>query len=201
METSKIELTGFAGQFKRLKEMNKNAIIFLYMGHFYNLLGIDALIGHELLGLRVGVRSIGDGRNVPNVGMPITTGLNYARQFCDLGFRVVIVDQVPGIEEDGLVKRVVTDVLEPAINVIDIRTEYGGKYRRYMDGEFKRLVEIKQTRSKQRQIEAKAFKIASAKQGFDFEAALLALNLEELTPLEAHKQLVEWKMKVLRPGK
>lgn len=196
MDTTTQTGSGFAAQFKQLKAMNPNAVIFLYVGTFYNLLGIDALVGHDLLGLKVGVRAIGDGKNVPKVGVPIIAGLDYARKLADLGFRVAIVDQVPGTE-NGLIKRVVTDVLEPAVDVIDISTEYGGKYRRYMDGEFKHLVEAKATRAKQRQIEAKAFKIANAKQGFDFEAALLALDLENLTPLEAHRKLVDWKLKIL----
>lgn len=188
--------SGFTVQFKQLREMNPNTIIFLYLGTFYNLLGIDAMIGHEVLGLKLGVRAIGNGKSVPKAGVPITAGLTYGRKLRDLGFQVAIVDQVAGTEH-GVMKRVVTEIFEPASEVIDINAEYSGKYRKYMDGEFKQVIERQKQRHAERQAEVKAFKVINQKQGFDFEAALLGLDLEELTPLEAHKKLVDWKLKLL----
>lgn len=189
----------FIEVFKQLKLSLPNTVIFLQMGDYYELVGRDAMIGRMVLSGNIRLRNVGDGYMLPVVRISLVDALAQARILVELGFLVAFVDQVKSKKYDGILEYVVSEKLTPTAGVINLETRFNGLYRSFMkSGEYRHLKNQHEHQRVKKQIENRAFKVANAKNGFDYEKALLALDLDKLTPKDAHRLLVDWKVQVLK---
>ena len=163
-------------QYEEFKAAYPNAIIFLYVGSFYEVLAIDAFIVHQLLGFKIGNRGVGNHQYVPMCGIPIKYATEHAKKLNEKGFRVAFTRQEVDFERSGLKKRVVSEVLEAVKDAKELDT-FKESYDAFMADGFK-VNDQKKVKSKQ---------------ALEIENELLNLKVENLTPLAAFNLICEWK--------
>ncbi|MBM3329346.1 MAG: DNA mismatch repair protein MutS [Calditrichaeota bacterium] len=118
MTTSRdVSRTPLLEQFSAIKKKFPDSILFYRMGDFYEMFYDDAVIGSEILGIRLTSRAHGKGVNVPLAGFPYHQLDTYLTRMVDAGRRVVIVEQVEDPKKaKGLVKRDVVRVVTAGTN-------------------------------------------------------------------------------------
>jgi len=166
-------------QYEEFKAAYPNAIIFLYVGSFYEVLAIDAFIVHQLLGFKIGNRGIGNHQYVPMCGIPIKYATDHAKKLTEQGFRVVFTRQEVDFENSGLKKRVVSEVLEAVKDTKEPDT-FKEAYEAFMADGFKV--------NDQKKVKTRQASTAST-----IEQELLRLKVENLTPMMAFNLICEWK--------
>ena len=76
-------------QHQTIKTEHPNALIFLYVGSFYEVLAIDAFIINQLLNFKISSRGIGNKKSVPMCGIPLDHAKSHARNLNKMGYKVV----------------------------------------------------------------------------------------------------------------
>ncbi len=117
---STIKTTPMVEQYLRIKEENKDALLFFRMGDFYELFFEDAETAARELQITLTSRNPNADLKMPMCGVPHHAVEEYLRQLIDKGYKVAICDQVEDPRTaKGLVKRAVTRVLTPGTVVED----------------------------------------------------------------------------------
>lgn len=117
------EKNSLAVQYYQVKEKHMEAIVFFQVGGFYQTYHNDALILNRELGMRIILRSIGEGRKNLVCGMPVASGIRCANELVKEGYKVLICNQVK--DESGVVmKREVVQVFKPRLVTIDVSSDW-----------------------------------------------------------------------------
>ena len=160
-------------QYESIKADHPNALIFLHVGSFYEVLAIDAFIINKLLGFKIGSRGIGNKKYVPMCGIPIKHAKIHTEKLNNLGYTVVFTTQETNEEHPKLKNRVASDHFKPTgkPKKLDDHLE---DYQQFMDHDFVVKSQKKTT-------------------GFDVEKALIEVDIKNLTPLDAFGLIHKWR--------
>jgi DNA mismatch repair protein MutS len=104
-------------QYLEFKTRYPDSIIFFQMGDFYEMFFDDAVEASKRLALTLTSRSRIEDRDVPLCGVPLHSGLAYARKLTDEGLKVAIVRQVgsEAAKGRGLAERYLWQVGTPGL--------------------------------------------------------------------------------------
>ena len=107
-------------QYLALKKTYPDAFLFYRVGDFFELFFDDAKKVAQLLELTLTSRNKNDRESAPMCGVPYRAVEGYIDQLVDMGYKVVICDQVedPRLAK-GMVKREVTRVVTPGTKLTD----------------------------------------------------------------------------------
>jgi DNA mismatch repair protein MutS len=107
-------------QFLDVAEAYPDAIVFFRCGDFYEMFFESAVIAARVLDLTLTSRDKGKEDAVPMAGVPHHAARGYVAKLCELGYKVVICEQVedPKLAK-GLVKREVVRVVTPGVVLDD----------------------------------------------------------------------------------
>lgn len=101
-------------QWKNIKKSYLEEIIFYRLGDFYELFYDDAIRSSRLLNIQLTKRK-NKSENIPMAGVPFHSANTYISKLLNLGYSVVICEQVgDSSESKGLMERRVERVLTPA---------------------------------------------------------------------------------------
>ncbi|RPJ43952.1 MAG: DNA mismatch repair protein MutS, partial [Candidatus Latescibacterota bacterium] len=101
-------------QYRSMKELHPDAILFFRMGDFYEMFHEDAELASRLLGLTLTSRSKGEEKPIPLAGIPWHKSEPYIERLIRLGYKVAVCDQTEDPKHaKGLVRREVTEVITP----------------------------------------------------------------------------------------
>lgn len=101
-------------QYMKIKNENKDAILFYRLGDFYEMFFDDAITASKELEIALTARDCGGGQKAPMCGIPHHVAETHINKLVDMGHKIVIVDQVedPKLAK-GIVKRAVTRIVTP----------------------------------------------------------------------------------------
>jgi DNA mismatch repair protein MutS len=106
-------------QWQSAREKHPDAVVFIRVGDFYELMGPDAELGVRELGLTLTGKSNGAGQ-LPMAGVPAKSRDEYAERLVRAGYRVALCEQVEDPREaQGTVRREVVEVLTPGALLSD----------------------------------------------------------------------------------
>mgnify|MGYP001943380302 CR=1 FL=1 len=110
-------------QYMRIKEENKDAILFFRLGDFYEMFFDDALTASRELEIALTRRECGLEDKAPMCGIPHHVSEPYINKLVSKGYKVAVVDQIedPKLAK-GLVKRSITRLVTPG-TLIDLDME------------------------------------------------------------------------------
>lgn len=114
-------LTPAMQQYKSIKDLYPNHLVFYRMGDFYELFYNDAEIASQILNITLTKRS--PKSNIYMAGIPYHAANNYLSKLLDNGYSVVIVEQTSPANSKGIVERAVSRILTPGTVVEDIFLE------------------------------------------------------------------------------
>jgi DNA mismatch repair protein MutS len=105
-------------QWKEARAQHPDAVVFIRVGDFYELLGPDAEVGVQVLGLTP--TSKGGPGAIPMAGVPAKSRDEYVERLVAAGHRVAICEQVEDpAEAKGVVRREVVEVVTPGVVFAD----------------------------------------------------------------------------------
>ncbi len=112
------KVTPMMRQFNEIKQKHPDALLLFRVGDFYETFGEDAQKAAEALDIILTKRSNGSASETLLAGFPYHALNTYLPKLVKAGFRVAIVEQLedPKLVK-GLVKRGVTDMITPGINL------------------------------------------------------------------------------------
>ncbi len=117
------KLTPMMQQYMRIKEENKDAILFFRLGDFYEMFFDDALTASKELEIALTRRECGLEEKAPMCGIPHHVSEPYINKLVGKGYKVAVVDQVEDPKmAKGLVKRSITRLVTPG-TLIDLDME------------------------------------------------------------------------------
>lgn len=101
-------------QYMKIKNENKDAILFYRLGDFYEMFFEDATTAARELEIALTARDCGGGQKAPMCGIPHHVAETYLNKLVDMGHKVAVVDQVedPKLAK-GIVKRSITRIVTP----------------------------------------------------------------------------------------
>lgn len=101
-------------QYLKIKEQNKDALLFFRLGDFYEMFFEDALTASKELELTLTGRDCGMDERAPMCGVPYHAVESYIAKLIEKGFKVAICEQMtlPG-ETKGIVERDIVRVVTP----------------------------------------------------------------------------------------
>lgn len=100
-------------QYLKIKEENKDSIVFFRLGDFYEMFFDDAIIASRELEIALTERASGD-EKIPMCGVPYHVKDIYIGKLVEKGYKIAIVEQLEDPEEaKGLVERGVIEVITP----------------------------------------------------------------------------------------
>lgn len=101
-------------QYKEIKDLHKDCILFFRMGDFYEMFGDDAVIASKELEIVLTARDAGAGNKIPMCGVPYHSAENYISALIQKGYKVAICEQTedPALAK-GIVKREVVRIITP----------------------------------------------------------------------------------------
>lgn len=101
-------------QYKEIKDLHKDCILFFRMGDFYEMFGDDAVIASKELEIVLTARDAGAGNKIPMCGVPYHSAENYISALIQKGYKVAICEQTedPALAK-GVVKREVVRIITP----------------------------------------------------------------------------------------
>ncbi len=101
-------------QYLRIKQKNKDKIIFFRLGDFYEMFFDDAKKASKILDIVLTSRNAGDGNKVPMCGIPYHSADSYIHKLVEHGEKVAICEQIEDAKHaKGLVKRAVVSTITP----------------------------------------------------------------------------------------
>ena len=104
-------------QYIKIKEEYQDAIVLFRLGDFYEMFFDDAINVSKLLNLALTGKSAGVKERVPMCGMPYHSVEGYIQKLIDLGYKVVIVEQLSDPKKKGIVERGVVQIITPGTMV------------------------------------------------------------------------------------
>ena len=108
------ELSPMMQQYFRIKEENKDSILFFRLGDFYEMFYDDALLASKELELTLTGRDCGQEERAPMCGVPFHSAENYIAKLVGKGYKVAICEQTEDPKAaKGLVKRDIIRVITP----------------------------------------------------------------------------------------
>ncbi len=169
-------------QYFSIKEHYKDGVLLFQVGGFYQCYYHDAVLVSEKLGTKLISRPIGGGKRAPMCGLPVDRGPARAEQLAQLGCRVALCRQGEEKDKSGMARREVFQVVGPSEGVerIDLTQEWED-YLANNTFEDQRAPGYRRGR-----------KTPSQGQD-DLLSQLRAVNIEDMTPMEAMTLLYEWK--------
>ena len=101
-------------QYLRIKEQNKDKILFFRLGDFYEMFFEDAILASKELELTLTGRDCGQEERAPMCGVPYHSAEGYIGRLIEKGYKVAICEQTqdPALAK-GLVERDVVRVVTP----------------------------------------------------------------------------------------
>lgn len=108
------ELSPMMKQYLRIKEENKDSILFFRLGDFYEMFFDDAKLASKELELTLTGRDCGQEERAPMCGVPFHSAENYIARLVEKGYKVAICEQTEDPKAaKGLVKRDIIRVITP----------------------------------------------------------------------------------------
>jgi DNA mismatch repair protein MutS len=104
--------TAIIQQWKEIKDKNSEGFLFYRVGDFYELFYEDAINASKYLGITL-TKKINKNENVPMAGVPFHSSEPYINKLLQLGFDVVVCEQVGQILKNQPMKREVKSILTP----------------------------------------------------------------------------------------
>ena len=99
MSNEYANLTPAMAQYMKIKEANKDYLVFYRMGDFYELFFDDALVASKALDIALTKRGKVEGQNIPMCGVPFHAYENYMARLIHQGYKVAICEQMESPEE------------------------------------------------------------------------------------------------------
>ena len=114
------ELSPMMRQYFRIKENNKDAILFFRVGDFYEMFYDDAKTASEELDLALTGKDCGTNERAPMCGVPYHSCEAYIGRLIEKGYKVAICEQTEDpAEAKGLVRRDVIRIITPGTVIED----------------------------------------------------------------------------------
>lgn len=108
------ELSPMMKQYFKIKEQNKDSILFFRLGDFYEMFFEDAKIASKELELTLTGRDCGQEERAPMCGVPFHSCESYIARLVAKGYKVAICEQMEDpATTKGLVKREIIRVITP----------------------------------------------------------------------------------------
>lgn len=108
------ELSPMMKQYFKIKEENKDSILFFRLGDFYEMFYDDAKLASKELELTLTGRDCGQEERAPMCGVPFHSSEAYIARLVAKGYKVAICEQVEDpASAKGLVKRDIIRVITP----------------------------------------------------------------------------------------
>ena len=108
------ELSPMMQQYFRIKEQNKDSILFFRLGDFYEMFFDDALLASKELELTLTGRDCGQEERAPMCGVPFHSAESYIARLVAKGYKVAICEQTEDpAKAKGLVSRDIIRVITP----------------------------------------------------------------------------------------
>ena len=108
------ELSPMMQQYFRIKEQNKDSILFFRLGDFYEMFYDDARLASKELELTLTGRDCGQEERAPMCGVPFHSAEAYIARLVSKGYKVAICEQTEDpAKAKGLVRRDIIRVITP----------------------------------------------------------------------------------------
>lgn len=108
------ELSPMMQQYFKIKEENKDSILFFRLGDFYEMFYDDAKLASKELELTLTGRDCGQAERAPMCGVPFHSCEGYIARLVAKGYKVAICEQTEDpAKAKGLVKRDIIRVITP----------------------------------------------------------------------------------------
>jgi DNA mismatch repair protein MutS len=107
-------LTPMMQQYLKIKEENKDSILFFRLGDFYEMFFEDAKLASKELEITLTGRDCGQEERAPMCGVPFHSADSYIAKLVNKGYKVAICEQVEDpATAKGIVKRDVVRIITP----------------------------------------------------------------------------------------
>ena len=107
-------LTPMMQQYMKVKEENKDCILFFRLGGFYEMFFDDAITASRELEIALTKRDCGNNQKCPMCGIPYHVADTYISKLVEKGYKVAICEQLEAPKEaKGIVKRGIIDKVTP----------------------------------------------------------------------------------------
>lgn len=114
------KLTPMMQQYMKIKNENKDCIVFYRLGDFYEMFFDDAITASRELELALTGRDCGLEQRAPMCGVPHHVSDIYLNRLVNKGYKVALVDQIEDPKQaKGIVKRGITRIFSPG-TLIDL---------------------------------------------------------------------------------
>lgn len=107
------KLSPMMQQYMKIKEKNKDNILFFRLGDFYEMFFDDAKIVSKELELTLTGKDCGTGERAPMCGIPYHSCDSYIAKLIEKGYKISICEQEEGPAKKGLMERNVVRVITP----------------------------------------------------------------------------------------
>ena len=108
------QLSPMMQQYYKIKEDNKDSILFFRLGDFYEMFFEDAKIASKELELTLTGRDCGLEERAPMCGVPYHSCESYIARLVQKGYKVAICEQMENpADTKGIVKRDIVRVITP----------------------------------------------------------------------------------------
>ena len=105
-------------QYMKIKEENKDCILFYRLGDFYEMFFDDALIASKELEITLTGKNCGLEERAPMCGVPYHAADSYLNKLVEKGYKVGICEQVEDPSQaKGIVKREIVRIVTPGTNI------------------------------------------------------------------------------------
>lgn len=112
------KFTPMMEQYLKIKEENKDCILFYRLGDFYEMFFEDALIASKELEITLTGKNCGQEERAPMCGVPYHACDTYLNKLVEKGYKVGICEQVEDPKAaKGIVKREVIRIVTPGTNI------------------------------------------------------------------------------------
>lgn len=112
------KFTPMMEQYLKIKEQNKDCILFYRLGDFYEMFFEDALIASKELEITLTGKNCGQEERAPMCGVPYHACDSYLNKLVEKGYKVGICEQVEDPKAaKGIVKREVVRIVTPGTNI------------------------------------------------------------------------------------
>lgn len=107
-------LTPMMQQYMKVKEENKDCILFFRLGDFYEMFFDDAITASRELEIALTKRDCGNNQKCPMCGIPYHVADTYISKLVEKGYKVAICEQLEDPKKaKGIVKRGIIDKVTP----------------------------------------------------------------------------------------